>query len=77
MYTHYLLASYKINNPLKKYLTSIQIIQFLLIIIHSIYGYIYRSIHINDTKIQILYMISMLSLFGNFYIKKYMIKKID
>jgi len=37
MYSHYLYTSFGWNNPFKKYITQVQLLQFLLCIIHSIF----------------------------------------
>lgn len=80
LYYYYLLSI--VNNKQKiwwaKYLTRLQLIQFVCIIIqqylsiisNKIYPYYIREFHI-------LYGIYMIYLFGKFYVKKYNIKKLE
>ena len=54
----------------KKRITQLQMIQFVLAIIHGAYGYLYHSFCIYS----ILYGIGMLCLFSNFYYKAFILK---
>jgi elongation of very long chain fatty acids protein 4 len=72
MYSHYLLTSIGYRNPFKKYITQIQIFQFLSCIIHSCVVIKYENIVPKEYAIlEFYYHISMLWLFYNFYRKKY------
>lgn len=73
MYTHYLLTSMGIKGRWAKYLTGLQILQFVIIAVQAVLGYLQGCgtpiwINIGIT----LYMITMICLFGSFYIKKYL-----
>jgi len=71
MYSYYFLASLKISAPWKKYLTQAQMLQFVLNMVQAScviylppYGYPRPM-----AALLIAYMISLLVLFGNFYIQ--------
>lgn len=72
MYSHYLITSLRWRNPFKKYITQIQLLQFIIAIMHAV------TVIMQDTHmqwhlpyIQIGYQITMLIMFGNFYRKAY------
>jgi len=70
MYSYYFLASLKINAPWKKYLTQAQMIQFALNIVQATYVIYYPTSYPKALAYVLFgYMISLLALFGNFYIK--------
>jgi len=70
MYGYYFLASLKISAPWKYYLTQAQMFQFLLNCIQAGYVLYYPTPYPKYLAIVLLvYMISLLFLFGNFYIK--------
>jgi len=72
MYSHYLLTSLCYRNPFKKYITQIQIFQFLSCIVHSSVVIKYENIVPKEYAIlEFYYHISMLCLFYNFYRRKY------
>lgn len=79
MYGHYFLSSIGIKNaPWKAYLTSLQLIQFLLIAAQSFMAWNYgpdRGFPDWMKATMIFYMITMLTLFGNFFVKSYMTPK--
>jgi len=71
MYTHYLVTSFGIRNPFKKYITLLQLSQFALCLIHS-FVVIFSSNYPSDIAlIQSGYQVLMLYLFGRFYIQSY------
>lgn len=75
MYSYYNYSN--LLKPFKSYITSIQLCQFVLCIIHAIIFYLYSSEkYIYYAYFQILYQVSMIILFSNFYYNTYLIKKI-
>jgi len=78
MYSHYLATILKVKAPWRPALTSMQLLQFCLIATQSA-----MALHAGDGcggpyfgKIgMVLYMASMLVLFGNFFVRAYLIKK--
>eukprot|EP01059_Diplonema_ambulator_P006634 TRINITY_DN16285_c0_g1_i1.p1 TRINITY_DN16285_c0_g1~~TRINITY_DN16285_c0_g1_i1.p1 ORF type:complete len:385 (+),score=126.48 TRINITY_DN16285_c0_g1_i1:66-1157(+) len=78
MYSHYLVTSLGIKSWWSRHLTSLQLIQFCLI---STQSYIaYQSGPACGAPdfakvLMILYMCSMLILFGNFFFRKYILRK--
>jgi hypothetical protein len=70
MYTHYLVASFGIKNPFKKYLTQFQMLQFALCILHAV-----LVLTVDKTfpqfwaTVQAAYHPTLLILFYNFYTK--------
>jgi len=76
MYSHYLVTSLGYKSWWSQYLTSLQLIQFVLITVQSVYSY-YLGPQCSYDFIKVLltvYMGSMLVLFSNFFIQQY-IKK--
>lgn len=72
MYTHYMITSFRIENPLKKILTHLQIIQFVTCVIHVFVVILYEDIFPKRyAYIQLFYHAIMIVLFVNFYKKKY------
>lgn len=74
MYTHYLISSFGIINPFKKYITMLQIGQFYLIFLHALLVNIYETknpVPIKYISFEYFFMITMIGLFGNFYNKTY------
>lgn len=70
MYGYYLLASLKFPCPWKKYLTQAQMLQFVFNCIQSAYVLYYPTPYPKFLAVVLLvYMISLLFLFGNFYVK--------
>jgi len=72
MYSHYLVTSFGIRNPFKKYITMVQLTQFAIDFVHAItiltgFGNYPKRL----ATIQFVYQIFMLTLFGKFYIKSY------
>ena len=67
MYSHYLLTSFNIKNPLKNLLTNLQILQFYLCLLHSILILFYykelSNYPVDLSWIQFLYQLSMIYLF--------------
>ncbi|XP_072758486.1 very long chain fatty acid elongase 7 [Anoplolepis gracilipes] len=78
MYTHYLLSSMKIDtNSWKKYITQLQLVQFLLIILHYVQltwvedcGFPFWVVYIMVPQ-----NFFMIVLFGDFYYKTYIKKR--
>lgn len=78
MYAHYLYTSLGYNNPLKKYLTQAQLLQFALCFVHSILAFMYETIFPWPIAfIQFIYHIQMMLLFSNFYMKSYTKKRLS
>ena len=75
MYGYYTLALLGISCPWKKWITNCQMLQFCACLAHSIYVYRKGNLPAILTFLQGFVMINMLILFGNFYIKSYLIKK--
>eukprot|EP01060_Flectonema_neradi_P030495 TRINITY_DN4452_c0_g1_i1.p1 TRINITY_DN4452_c0_g1~~TRINITY_DN4452_c0_g1_i1.p1 ORF type:complete len:364 (+),score=59.90 TRINITY_DN4452_c0_g1_i1:494-1585(+) len=78
MYGHYLATSLGIKSWWSKHLTSLQLIQFMTISFQSYVAYTAGpDCGAPDFAkfIMILYMISMLVLFGNFFLRKYVLRK--
>jgi elongation of very long chain fatty acids protein 4 len=77
MYTHYLVSAMGMSTPWKAYLTTLQLVQFVLIATQS--G---MSLYNGDTcgspyygkVLLVAYMGSMLALFGNFFLRAYVLK---
>jgi len=69
MYGYYLLATLKINAPWKKYLTQAQMLQFAFNCVQAFYVLYYPTPYPKWLAIVLLvYMITLLGLFGNFYL---------
>jgi len=70
MYLYYLLASLGIEVRYKKYITLMQMSQFLINLVHASIDVVFpRNYPVGLAKMLVLYMVSLLILFGNFYIK--------
>jgi len=70
MYGYYFLASLKINAPWKKYLTQAQMFQFVLNMVQACYVLYYPTPYPRTLAMVLLsYMVTLLFLFGNFYVK--------
>ena len=69
MYAHYLMTSLNLQTPFKKIVTSLQIGQFYLCLLHAVLvftdwdGYVPSSL----ASLQVIYMISMVVLFSQFF----------
>lgn len=74
MYGYYTLALLNFPCPWKKWITNCQMLQFMLVLCHSIYVVIHGNMHIYLPLAQGFVMINMLVLFGNFYRKSYLAK---
>jgi len=70
MYSYYFLATLKISAPWKYYITQVQMLQFVFNCMQGLYVNIYSTPYPKHWGIiLILYMITLLILFGNFYVK--------
>lgn len=68
MYFHYFYTSFGLENPLKKYLTQIQMVQFGLCILHAVLAVLFdRQIPLNWAVLQLCYHMTLLYLFMRFY----------
>ncbi|KAG5507814.1 hypothetical protein JIQ42_08106 [Leishmania sp. Namibia] len=68
MYLHYLYTSFGYTNPLKKYLTQVQMMQFTLCILHAVLAVVLRSnIPKQWAVLQLCYHVTLLYLFIQFY----------
>lgn len=76
MYSHYLITSFGINNPFKRYITQMQLAQFIILFIHSIIviSNYENFFPIKYAYIQFIYQIQMMILFTNFYKNNYKLK---
>lgn len=78
MYSHYLVSALGLSTPWKPYLTSMQLLQFVTIAVQS-----WISLSHGDScgapffakVLMVIYMGSMLILFGNFFLNAYVLKK--
>ena len=79
MYSHYLITSFGINNPFKKYITQMQLVQFLILFIHSIVviSNYEKYFPLKYAFIQFIYQLQMIILFSNFYKNSYKNLKIN
>jgi len=72
MYSHYLVTSFGFRNPFKQLVTMSQMFQFFLCLLHSTAAILYEESPLKEYAwIQLAYQISMLILFGNFFIQTY------
>lgn len=68
MYFHYFITSLKFENPLKKYLTQFQMLQFSLCICHAVAAPLLDDqIPLNWCILQLCYHATLLALFADFY----------
>ena len=68
MYFHYLWTSFGLHNPLKQYLTMVQMFQFCLCIIHAVLVVLYdKTISLDWALLQVGYHMTLLYLFANFF----------
>ena len=70
MYLHYFVTCIGIKNPLKKYMTILQMFQFFICLLHSLYIIIMIPELYIFAYVQTFYMISMLVLFKIYVYKK-------
>mmetsp|Transcript_33695 Transcript_33695/g.60982 ORF Transcript_33695/g.60982 Transcript_33695/m.60982 type:complete len:401 (+) Transcript_33695:63-1265(+) len=78
MYSHYLVSAVGLPTPWKPYLTSMQLLQFCLIAAQSSMSLTRGSscgAPFFAKIIMVIYMASMLLLFGNFFLRSYVLKK--
>ena len=72
MYSHYLITSMGYKNPLKKYITQLQLMQFASCILHAFMVLLYENVVPKKYMyLELSYHISMILLFKNFYNKSY------
>jgi len=72
MYTYYLAAALKIHIPGKKYLTQMQMVQFFVVVSHSIMNVVLGCPFPHRLQIaQIIFLCTLFALFLNFYRKAY------
>jgi hypothetical protein len=74
MYSHYLVASFGVRNPLKRVLTLFQICQFYACIAHAVVVFVapFEREYIRGLALlQIVYHVSMIVLFSSFYTNRY------
>jgi hypothetical protein len=72
MYSHYFVTSFGIKNPFKKVITQAQLMQFSILIVHSLVALFWeRKIPRELCLLQTAYQITMLSMFFSFYKKIY------
>lgn len=74
MYGYYTLALLNVPCPWKKWITNCQMVQFMLVLCHSIFVVIKGNMPIALPLVQAFVMINMLVLFGQFYAKSYLRK---
>jgi hypothetical protein len=77
MYAYYFCASLNLKwlNPIKPFITTLQMTQFMCMLIQSTYDYLYPCRY-PQVLIKLLgvYMLTLLALFGNFFIQSYVKK---
>jgi elongation of very long chain fatty acids protein 4 len=71
MYSYYFMAALKIPCPWKKWLTKMQMVQFLTCIGHAVYLYVYKTVPDILPIVQVFMMSSLFVLFYLFYMRKY------
>jgi hypothetical protein len=71
MYSHYLAASFGVRNPLKRYLTSAQIMQFFSCVLHAVLFFYFEKTNPISSHLQLGYHIIMIVLFCQFYFATY------
>ena len=71
MYGYYTLALLNVPCPWKKWITSAQMVQFVTCLSHAIYSMVKGNVPPGLASIQVFVMLSMLVLFGQFYMKSY------
>jgi elongation of very long chain fatty acids protein 4 len=71
MYSYYLFSLLNIPCPWKKYLTQMQLVQFVLCFVSATYCAVMGTYPLFLCMIQIFVMVNMLVLFSNFYRKNY------
>ena len=76
MYGYYTLALLNVPCPWKKWITNCQMMQFMLVLSHSVYVVYKGNMPIELPLVQAFVMINMLVLFGQFMKKTY-VKKSD
>ena len=80
MYTYYFLASISSANPgfrkkylwWGKYMTSFQMLQFISMLVQGIYCTMHSDYPKWLSQLIVVYMVTLLILFGNFFAKKYL-----
>jgi len=79
MYSHYLATILGVNSWWRHYLTSLQLIQFALIFSQNSYS-LWKGSECGSPDfcklVMMMYMFSMLLLFGNFYVKRYLSEEV-
>jgi len=78
MYAYYFFAGLKFTflQPIKPYITSLQMTQFMAMLIQSAYDFLYPCDYPQPlVRLLGVYMITLLILFGNFFLKSYSGKK--
>ena len=80
MYSYYTLSLLKIQCPWKKYLTQAQLIQFMSVVMYSVYSMINMPAeadwrHYVAYSVQVFEMVSLFVLFMGFYRKAYSSRK--
>lgn len=73
MYGHYFLTSFGYRNPLKRWVTHAQFIQFISFFLHSIAVMLWEKIYPRPLAlIELFYSLQMIVLFGDFYKQRYL-----
>ena len=72
MYSYYAMALMGVAVPWKKYITQLQLLQFVVVFCHAVYVLLYtKCLKILPYSQICSVMANMLVLFGNFYAKSY------
>lgn len=71
MYSYYAMALMGVAVPWKKYITQLQLLQFMVVFCHAVYVLLYTKCLKILPYSQMFVMANMLVLFGNFYMKSY------
>lgn len=79
MYAYFTASSFGINlRMVRQYLTSLQLAQFVIIMAHAVFHLLHRNPPywpMSTVIIELLLMVNMLVLFGNFFYQQYFAKK--
>jgi len=71
MYSYYAMALMGVPVPWKRYITQLQLLQFVVVFCHAVYVLLYTQCLKILPYSQMFVMANMLVLFGNFYMKSY------
>jgi len=76
MYSYYFLSACGVQCFWKKYITQVQMLQFVIVASHSFYTMYEGNVNVWLPPLQLFVMVNMFVLFANFYRKSYSKKKL-